>query len=214
MASDVNQLYVMVNPTMPGLVKVGLTTVGVDDRAIGLSSGLPSRFQVHGYVELPGISQEELRALEQEAHKRLEKYRYSKDREFFTSSPDQALAVLREVKQAALQYRSQGLTFTGAPRQPTLPSTPRSKTRDQQRREARLAAALDRKARQHWHIWIEAERNDNRQVIALNVDTRIYWSKSGAIGRVKREGSRQIHAVFTLCQDTMCPAYGKRRTDI
>ena len=56
MASDVRQLYVMVNPTIPGLVKVGMTTVGVNDRARGLSSGLPTHFQVHGYVELPALA--------------------------------------------------------------------------------------------------------------------------------------------------------------
>ena len=214
MASDVRQLYVMVNPTIPGLVKVGMTTVGVNDRARGLSSGLPTHFQVHGYVELPSISESELHALEREAHKRLEQYRYSKDREFFTLSPDQALKVLREVKQAALRYKSQGLTVTGDSQQPSLPNTPPSKTRYEQRREARLAAKLDQRARQHWHVWVEAGRNHSRQVIALELDPRIYWSKTGVTRRVKREMSRQIHAEFILCQDTTCSKYGKRRTEI
>ena len=214
MASDVRQLYVMVNPTIPGLVKVGLTTVGVNDRARGLSSGLPTHFRVHGYVELPGISQSELHALERDVHKRLEQYRYSKDREFFTLSPDQALKVLQEVKRVALRYKSQGLTVTGDSQQPPLPDTPPIKTRNEQRREARLAAKLDQRARRHWHVWVEAERSDSRQVVALELDPRIYWSKTGVTRRVKREMSRQIHAEFILCRDTTCPNYGKRRTEI
>ena len=212
MSDNIRQLYVMINPALPGMVKVGMTTVGANERSRGLSSAipLPDDFQVHGYVELPSISQSDLRELEQEALKRLVEYRHSSKREFFTVSPDQALAVLREVAQEARRYRSQGLTVTGKPQQPILADTPPSKTRDQQRREARL----DQKARMHWHVWVEAERNDGRQVIGLNLDTRNYWSKSGAVGRVKREASRQTHAGLILCQDTACPAYGKRRTEI
>ena len=215
MPNDVRQLYVMTNPTIPDMIKVGMTTVGAHSRAVGLSSSnaLPASFQVYGYVDLPNITQGELRDLEQEAHRRLERYRFSEDREFFTVSPDQALAVLHEVKQDALQYKAQGLTVTGKPRQPTLPATPPRKTRSQLRAEARRLARLDEKARKHWHVWMEAGRNDNERVTSMVLNPRSYWSKSGAASRVKRETSHQKHAELILCRDSECPDYGKRRSE-
>ena len=214
MPNSIRQLYVMTNRTIPGMVKVGLTTVGVVNRSVGLSSGLPSPFEVYGNVDFPDFSEDELRKVEQVAHKRLSEHRYSKDREFFTVSPDQAMKVLHEIRVESIQYKSQGLSVLGDARQPSLPQTPPAKTRAQRIAEERKDARLDEKARTHWHVWVESERGDDEQVVTLALVNRHYWSKSGAVGRVKREVNHQIHAVAVQCQDSACPAYGKRRTEV
>ena len=218
MSEDYRHLYVATNPAMPGLVKIGMSSAGAKSRVEGLgsSSSLPAAFHLIDYVAIPPeVPLGELRDLEREVHRRLDGCRYSENREFFRVHPDKALDVIREVKQDALRFRSQGLTATGKPRQPTLPDTPRGTSRADRHRARRRVAEEDRKARRHWHVWLQPEGKQTEEslVTALNRDRKTYWSKSGAASRVKRERHREAHAEFILCSDVACPAYGKRRSE-
>ena len=217
MSDDIRQLYVLTNPALPGLVKVGMTTAGIEGRMKSLSSpsNIPEPYQCFGLVDFPGTTPTDLRDCEQEAHQRLRTARHSEDREFFTVAPEEALSVLEDVKRDALRYVEQGLSVTGSPVQRDLPGV-RAGTKHQRfskAEAARRSAREDKKARRHWHVWKQSEEADNKQVIGLTLDPTTYWTKSGAVGRVKREGSTGTHANFILCNDIQCPNYGKRRNE-
>ena len=189
---------------MPGLVKIGLTTVGAQQRAISLASGLPAQFELLGVVSFPQqVSRKELYDLEQESHRRLADYRYADNREFFRVSPEQALAILNEVQQDAQTNLSRGLTPLGKPRQSRLAVMldPKLDERSLRRRENPPV---------HWHVWTECVR-DGQRVTALELYPRTYWSKSGASGRVKRDKASGVHSDYLLCQDSVCPDFGRRR---
>lgn len=223
MPEDVRQLYVMVNPMFRDLVKVGKTQIGVDKRAEALSSGLPQRYEVYGYVDFPlSVTPGQLHELEQEAHRRLDGHRPNKKREHFAVDPEMALRVLKEVREDCLKYLSKGLTVLGNASQPELASMPVDESpkamsnsqRRERRRAQNMAEREDRKARQHWHVWVETKRSDSQQIIGLTLDPRVYWSKSGANGRVKREAQREVGAEIILCRDRVCPAFDKRRDEL
>lgn len=74
-------VYVMSNPWMPDLYKVGCTERSPHERAAELSNhtGVPAPFKVVCYIEC-----EEFQAIEQAAHKWLGSYRVSNGREFFS----------------------------------------------------------------------------------------------------------------------------------
>lgn len=90
MAGEPGWVYVMTNPAMPGLVKVGRTARNPSDRAKELrTTGVPGRFKVihesraHDAVLAEGL-----------AHHALERYRVANDREFFQVSPSKAAAAV------------------------------------------------------------------------------------------------------------------------
>jgi|GEM_PF-5063260 len=81
-------IYLLSNASMPGLVKIGMTTKLPEERASQLSTtGVPGKFEVHDYWT---VDPEELRSAELKIHKSLERYRYAKDREFFELSVEEA----------------------------------------------------------------------------------------------------------------------------
>ena len=84
---SVGYIYVLDNPAMPGLVKIGFTTQKVEERARQLSggSGVPSPFRV---VSSCRVS-DPLR-LEHLIHKVLEPNRFNRNREFFLLDPQTA----------------------------------------------------------------------------------------------------------------------------
>ena len=84
------EVYVLTNPAMPGLVKVGLATTGVENRAHSLSShaGIPTPFEVVGVYEFPlEIDFKDLFHIEREAHRRLAPFRHTEGKEFFKTTP-------------------------------------------------------------------------------------------------------------------------------
>ncbi len=85
-------LYVLTNPFMPGLVKIGWTT-DVSRRAAELSAatGVPAPFEVAGAYPAAGAH-----AAEQRIHTRLALYRVNAHREFFRASPAAAVQAARE----------------------------------------------------------------------------------------------------------------------
>lgn len=83
-------VYVMTNPSMPGLVKVGRTTRGVEQRASELwTTGVPTPFVVFGYFLAPDCE-----ALEMQAHAELSEFRVRDGREFFRTEPEFAAGVV------------------------------------------------------------------------------------------------------------------------
>jgi len=86
-------VYALVNPSMPGLFKVGRTTAEPATRAKNLSRGtnMPTPFNVHSYVSCGDYIRGE-----KKAHEALAEFRIS-EKEFFRATEDQILEVLRMV---------------------------------------------------------------------------------------------------------------------
>lgn len=79
-------VYILTNPSMPGLVKIGRTCRDVDGRAMELyQTGVPTPFCVFYYVEAPDCE-----GLEALMHAELQDGRVSDAREFFRISADKA----------------------------------------------------------------------------------------------------------------------------
>lgn len=87
-------IYILINPAMPGLLKIGRTSGTSEDRAAELSAvtGLPTPF----VVACDWITYD-CYAAEEEVHAYLETIRYSKDREFFRMPLKEAIAIVSEI---------------------------------------------------------------------------------------------------------------------
>lgn len=87
-------VYILVNDSMPGLIKIGKTTRNSRTRARELSNstGVPTPFTIA--FEL---SSEKYEKLESEIHIKLAKYRVSQNREFFKYPVDEAIRLLKEL---------------------------------------------------------------------------------------------------------------------
>jgi hypothetical protein len=86
-------IYVLVNPAMPGLIKIGRTIRSAEERALELSSvsGVASPFVV-AHSEFVG----DVEGCERELHAQLADYRYSKNREFFRLSVESAIQSIKK----------------------------------------------------------------------------------------------------------------------
>ena len=86
-------VYILSNPSMPGLVKIGCTARPVEDRLneLNAATGVPSPFKVEAYFETEKPQEDEARV-----HKRLDKHRIE-GKEFFRLSVAEALAIARSV---------------------------------------------------------------------------------------------------------------------
>ena len=82
-------IYILTHKRMPGLVKIGFTTTTVEQRVSDINSatGVPGDFEVFHHVEV-GDAQK----VESEIHRKLRKFRYVTDKEFYDLHP----AVARE----------------------------------------------------------------------------------------------------------------------
>lgn len=88
-----NQIvYVLSNPAMPGIVKIGKTTQrDVEHRMSQLySTGVPLPFKCEYAVEV-----EDCHKAEQALHIAFDPYRTNPKREFFDIAPEQAIAILK-----------------------------------------------------------------------------------------------------------------------
>jgi hypothetical protein len=90
-------IYVLFNPAMKGLLKIGKTTRLSETRATELSraTGIPAEFHVVYEEEFNDVSK-----AEQLIHSKLDEYRYNRNREFFQLSLKQAIRVVMAVKEA------------------------------------------------------------------------------------------------------------------
>jgi hypothetical protein len=79
-------VYILTNPSMPGVVKIGKTTGQPETRASQLyTSGVPTPFEVHYSVFCPDCHE-----LEQIVHAQLSDLRVSNSREFFAIEAHEA----------------------------------------------------------------------------------------------------------------------------
>lgn len=86
-----NCVYILTNPSMRGLIKIGKTEKTVHERAEELyTTGVPTPFEVAYSIpsEYPEI-------LEDILHKRFKEYRINKHREFFRYSADKVIEWLK-----------------------------------------------------------------------------------------------------------------------
>lgn len=103
-------VYILVNPCMPGLIKIGRTLRDARTRARELSStGVPTPFQVA--FELFSEQHEKLETM---AHQTLGDFRVDVTREFFRYPLDKAIALLLELAEPtqnpATQYVAEDVT--------------------------------------------------------------------------------------------------------
>ena len=83
-------VYVLTNPVMPGLCKIGLTAEPIENRLKQLyTTGVPAPFDCYFLAKVS-----DMRLVESALHKGLSKLRYSNSREFFLIEPAEAQALL------------------------------------------------------------------------------------------------------------------------
>lgn len=87
-------IYVMVNQSMPNVVKIGKTTRASEERAAELSSttGVPTKFFVAYEVSVSDCD-----AAEIDIHNRLSRFRTNEDREFFSMPLKTAIQFVMEI---------------------------------------------------------------------------------------------------------------------
>lgn len=80
-------IYILTHKRMPGLVKIGLTTTTVEERVASINSatGVPGKFDVFYSVAVSDVQ-----AIETNIHRRLGRYRYKSNKEFFELKPEVA----------------------------------------------------------------------------------------------------------------------------
>jgi hypothetical protein len=84
-------VYVLTNPAMPGLVKIGQTTNEITNRLNELNTtGVPFPFDCLFACEV-----DDCKLVENSLHKAFYPYRVNPKREFFEIDPDQAIVILR-----------------------------------------------------------------------------------------------------------------------
>lgn len=89
-------LYLLTNPAMPELVKIGMTTRSPEERALELAStGVPMPFHVAAAWAV-----DDVRAAERDAHAALARYRVNDAREWFRLSVPAAIKALGRSTQA------------------------------------------------------------------------------------------------------------------
>ena len=91
-------VYVLENPSMPGILKIGYTKGDPNDRADKLSkaTGVPTPYKVvFSYNCFNG------ERIERATHKHFQNQRINNDREFFSTSVEEAQKVINEI---GMQY--------------------------------------------------------------------------------------------------------------
>lgn len=86
-------VYILTNDSMPGLIKIGKTTMSPYERAqqISSSTGVPTAFQVAYYREV-----DDCHTTEQCLHKDLASYRVNNNREFFSANVEYVAQIMDE----------------------------------------------------------------------------------------------------------------------
>lgn len=88
-------IYILTNESMPGLVKIGMTSRHPRARAKEMrTTGVPTPFKVSGEWKVP---EKELKKLERKCHYKLRKHRVDSGREFFKLSLDEAKQAIEEI---------------------------------------------------------------------------------------------------------------------
>lgn len=86
-------VYILSNPMMPGLVKIGKTTREVNARAVELyQTGVPAPFKVEHQLLTP-----DCHVLELKVHKALDQFRVDPGREFFNVDVESAFSQVTDL---------------------------------------------------------------------------------------------------------------------
>ena len=87
-------VYILINPGMPGLVKIGQTQGDPKDRAkeVSRGTGVPHAFAVVHFEHVPDRV-----ATERRVHRRLAGLRGNRRREFFEMPTADAIDIVREI---------------------------------------------------------------------------------------------------------------------
>src|SRR6266446_289532 len=105
-------IYILTNPSMPGLLKIGKTTYSAAERAADLSSvtGIPTPFVVAYEWNTSDCDIAEARV-----HKRLAGWRCNQDREFFRLPIEIAINIVSEICEhfVATPWKSSGNADAG-----------------------------------------------------------------------------------------------------
>lgn len=90
--NDIGIVYILTNPAMPGLVKIGKTLRGSAEARMGelFSTGVPVPFECAYAAKVNNAE-----AVEVALHAAFEPYRVNLKREFFEIEAEQAMAILR-----------------------------------------------------------------------------------------------------------------------
>ena len=93
MKAPVGRVYVLSNPAMPGLLKIGYTMNTVEGRVkeLSIATGVPTHFAIEYQVECRDPV-----ALEAHVHNFFQKNRFNDSREFFSISINDAIEVIRQ----------------------------------------------------------------------------------------------------------------------
>lgn len=88
-------IYVMSNPSLQGMVKIGYTGKEIEVRrgALSKATGVPTPFKVEYIYRLQGRGME----LEREIHSYLKEFRLNNEREFFEIGIKQAIEAVQKV---------------------------------------------------------------------------------------------------------------------
>jgi len=88
-------IYILSNPAMPGLSKIGSTEGPVRKRVMQLNSptGVPDSFKIE--AQFPVYT--DPRAIEKAIHQRLDIFRLKNNREFFRLMPEYAIHVIQSM---------------------------------------------------------------------------------------------------------------------
>ncbi len=86
-------VYILSNPSMIGLLKIGFTNDEIIDYRITdlWTTGVPEPFKLEAYTRVNNPNE-----VERQIHKIVDEYRLNKDREFFRISFDKLLEILNE----------------------------------------------------------------------------------------------------------------------
>jgi TPR repeat protein len=87
-------VYILLNPSMPGLLKIGMTTRDTEERVLELSSstGVPTPFILAYKRHFANC-----KLAEEKMHLLLDEYRVSSSREFFKLEPHEAINMLMSI---------------------------------------------------------------------------------------------------------------------
>ncbi|OAV74461.1 T5orf172 domain protein [Bacteroidales bacterium Barb7] len=96
--NDYGIVYVLTNPAMPGLVKIGMTTRNsIEDRMKELfSTGVPVQFECEYACKVTDCAK-----VEKALHIAFQPSRINPHREFFSINPEQAIAILKLLNQGS-----------------------------------------------------------------------------------------------------------------
>ena len=88
-------IYIMSNPSLSGMVKIGYTgkEIEIRQKALSKATGIPTPFKVEYIYRVHGRGME----LEREIHSYLKEFRLNNEREFFEIGIKQAVEAIKEI---------------------------------------------------------------------------------------------------------------------